>query len=488
MRPFGLAIIFCVTLIPLYWFIPMANDWDVTPVISQFFGVSALLLMACIQILATRLPILETIFGGLDRIYVLHKWMGISTLAFVMLHDTIDAEIDGVNGGWLLDLAETLGENSLTALQVLLLISVVMLVPYHWWRQTHKLMGLVNILAVGHFIWIDKPFYNTDPLALYTLTFCLLGVIAYFYTLLNTFAPRHPLNRYRPYKLTHIEHTGGATAVTLTPQDKGISFAAGQFAFVTFDNKAIAESHPFTISQAPNKQEQLRFTIKNLGDYTQRLDTHITEGMTVRVQGGFGHFRLRCNKKASVWVAAGIGITPFLAWLDELSSGKTPTKNHPIDLFYCIKNPQSAPHLEELKNKVDTLQSDLSKKITLHIIDSSKGTRLSANMIIERTKEQWPNIRVSFCGPKAMRQSLKKDLCEKGLVRKGLFGKRLSTSSFVYEEFEIRSGVGIEPATKWALTHLWPIIQQRFSSWKHHHHLKRHLKNSSQNADQITKD
>jgi len=41
--------------------------------LSQYFGSAALIVMAISQLLATRFRVLEVIFGGLDRIYVLHK-------------------------------------------------------------------------------------------------------------------------------------------------------------------------------------------------------------------------------------------------------------------------------------------------------------------------------------------------------------------------------------------------------------------------------
>jgi len=53
---------------------------------SQYFGSTALIIMAISQLLATRFGFLEIIFGGLDRIYALHKWLGIGTLAFILMH------------------------------------------------------------------------------------------------------------------------------------------------------------------------------------------------------------------------------------------------------------------------------------------------------------------------------------------------------------------------------------------------------------------
>ena len=69
---------------PIPWFSALAGQHDPIALLSQYFGSAALIVMAISQLLATRFRVLEVIFGGLDRIYVLHKWLGISALAFIL--------------------------------------------------------------------------------------------------------------------------------------------------------------------------------------------------------------------------------------------------------------------------------------------------------------------------------------------------------------------------------------------------------------------
>ena len=88
--------------------------------------------MAISQLLATRLRVLEVIFGGLERIYVLHKWLGISALAFILLHGAIDAEMDGLGAEALLvEIAETFGKISLCEILALMVITIATFVPYY---------------------------------------------------------------------------------------------------------------------------------------------------------------------------------------------------------------------------------------------------------------------------------------------------------------------------------------------------------------------
>ena len=420
MRLLGLIIVAALMATPLIYFVPLAAKHDPLAVFSQYIGVTALIAMALTQILATRLSFVEPVFGGLDRVYVLHKWLGISALVMVLLHDTIDADIEGIGRETgLTDLAETMGEISLYAFLILVLITIVTFIPYNLWKWSHKLMGTFFALSVFHLAFINKPFANTDLIGSYVLIVCGLGLLAYLYTLL----PQNFGARTRGFKVSHVEKTGDAFAVELSPEAKPVKHRAGQFAFINFDIPHLGEAHPFTISAAPNAENTLRFTIKPLGDYTKNLTTKLKAGTTAHISPAYGHFRLRNNKVPQIWIAAGIGVTPFLAWLGEL------TPEHPtVDFFYCIRGRDSAPHLDEVEARAAQLPN-----LNLHIIDSSHMGRLTAATISEKIGSELRKSCAFFCGPEVMRNALMRDLQAHGLRR----------SRFNYEEFEIRSGIGI---------------------------------------------
>ena len=154
-------------LAPLPWFWQLAAENRPAAIFSQYLGSVALILMGFSQLLATRWLGLETICGSLDRMYILHKWLGVTAILAVLLHDTIDADLSGLGAETLLtDLAETLGEISLYGLLVLIILSIATFVPYHLWKYTHKLMGAFFAASAFHFAFIIKPFDVTDPLGL----------------------------------------------------------------------------------------------------------------------------------------------------------------------------------------------------------------------------------------------------------------------------------------------------------------------------------
>jgi len=423
MNPVGLVLIVATTLFPAYQLFSLPNVADQIALFSQYLGLAALILMAWGQVLSTRLPGTEVVFGGLDRIYVLHKWAGIVAMAAVLLHDTIDAEMDGLGRETALnELAETLGELSLYGLLILVVISVATFIPYHLWKWTHKAMGALFAAATFHFFFIMKPFAMTDPAGLYTGLFCLAGIVAYIWTLLP--------DRIRPsyrYTVASLEKTGGALAITMTPTKKGLKADPGQFGVIRFKGHGSDEPHPFSFSKI-NDDGSLRVTIKALGDFTTRLEGLVKVGQPVSIQGPFGRFRLS-GKGSEVWIAGGIGITPFLAW-----AGALDPNGAAVDLFYCVKSKADAPHLSELE---DLAQA--KPNLRLHLIVSAEGRRLSADMIADTVEGDLALSKVSFCGPVSLRRAL-----QIGLRRFGVTARR-----FHFEEFEFRTGIGLKTLAAW---------------------------------------
>ncbi|MEO1331690.1 MAG: ferric reductase-like transmembrane domain-containing protein, partial [Pseudomonadota bacterium] len=111
MRLVGLLLVGSALALPLLWFAPLALRENPIALFSQYLGSAALIAMGISQLLATRLRPLQAVFGGLDQMYVLHKWLGLGAMAAVLLHDTIDAELgSAARETMLTELGETLGD------------------------------------------------------------------------------------------------------------------------------------------------------------------------------------------------------------------------------------------------------------------------------------------------------------------------------------------------------------------------------------------
>lgn len=413
MRPFGIILIIAALLTPLYWYVGWIAGPNGSAMFSQYIGSVSIITMGISMMLSTRIMGLEPIFGGLDRIYIVHKWLGILAVVTILIHDTVDAELQG-RETFLTDLGETLGEVSLYGILILVVITIVTFIPYHLWLWTHKFMGLFFTFSAAHYIMLMKPLDPVTPLGIYMLVFCVLGVVSYVYTLL-------PLRGGRAYQVSSVQTLGSTTSLELKPVSRSISHRAGQFAFLDIIGAKKSEVHPFTISKAPDSDGVLRFTIKALGDYTYDIAKSVKVGQAANVSRAYGHFR-RKNRGPEIWIAGGIGITPFLAWASEIVELK-----HPVHLFYCVRKEDEAAHLNELRALDD------KPNFNLHLVCSQTSGRLTVDRIAETVDFSVSDADAYYCGPEVMRHALQKGLTARGLSR----------ARFHYEEFEIRSGIGL---------------------------------------------
>src|SRR3970040_78401 len=109
---------------------------------------------------------------------------------------------------------------------------------------------------------------------------------------------------------------------------------AGQFLFVRFPSeKDLNESHPFTISSAPS-EDVLRLTIKASGNFTRDLFSNLKAGSDAVVEGAYGSFDYRTGGGKQIWVAGGIGITPFLSFIRDLETDL----GHDVDFYYTLRH------------------------------------------------------------------------------------------------------------------------------------------------------
>ncbi len=123
---------------------------------------------------------------------------------------------------------------------------------------------------------------------------------------------------------------------------------AGQFLFVKFEGeKGLDESHPFTISSAPS-DDMLRLTIKSSGDFTRHLFANLKVGTSAVVEGAYGMFNYKTGGEKQIWVAGGIGVTPFLSFLRDLKDDLS----HHVDFYYTVRHKEETVFVDEIEGIV----------------------------------------------------------------------------------------------------------------------------------------
>src|SRR5260221_3434029 len=77
----GLAIINVVL-----WVLLRPPDVPGTMYVGEIFATTAIVLLSCSLVLATRAPLLERFFGGLDRMYLWHRWSAVAGVGLLLPH------------------------------------------------------------------------------------------------------------------------------------------------------------------------------------------------------------------------------------------------------------------------------------------------------------------------------------------------------------------------------------------------------------------
>lgn len=372
------------------------------------FGAASIIAMSLALLLAARPRPFEPFFGGLDRMYAVHKWLGIAALALMIGHNTVEPEIEDFVGETSLgEFASDLGEFALNGFIGLILVSWFKLIPFTrlelpWpiWRFTHRFTGLLFAIAAFHQLAIDKPAGIDVTLGWYLNTFSAAGVAAWVFT---QFVAPHL--RRKVHVLDGIERHGSVTEITLRPEGRAMRWRPGQFAFVAAPDAGLAEAHPFTIAAAPGADGRLRFGIKALGDWTTRLPERSAVGQRLHIDGPYGRFVFRRRVNRQVWLAGGIGITPFLAWAEAL----TDADRQDIALIWAVTKPADAFAAERL-----AAIAARHRGLTIHVVVGETEGRLTAERLASLVPFPLGGSELFFCGPAEMREAIVAGLKARG--------------------------------------------------------------------------
>jgi ferredoxin-NADP reductase len=126
------------------------------------------------------------------------------------------------------------------------------------------------------------------------------------------------------------------------------TFLPGQHIQVTIPNLNYTDnrgdSREFSICSPPHNINELSIAFRNTNSGFKRTLLELKKGSSVLAEGPFGHFTLP-NGGNHAFVAAGIGITPFLSMIKTAINKELEVN---IKLLYANKNIDRAAYMEEL--------------------------------------------------------------------------------------------------------------------------------------------
>src|SRR5437660_277009 len=384
-----------------------------TMYVGEILATTAIVLLSCSLVLATRAPLLERFFGGLDRMYLWHRWSAVAGVVLLPLHSALVTSAPDPNQN---ELGSVLGQVALIGLVLLLLwalaprLSAVMRrLPTHVQRRftLHRLTGLFVIAGLVHAALVDPVLRRSTILLGWYVAVAAVGTAAYVYReLFLRFFSRRWQYDYKVKAINRLDPR--ALEVVLAPTARPLPFVAGQFVFVHFGGSAEWERHPFSVSSAPQERD-LRLSIEALGDYTQHLSDTIQPGAPASVSIAFGLFDYRQGTREQVWIAGGIGITPFRSWIRAFPTEQP--MEFDIDLYYTVRSEDEALFLDEIRTAATQHPS-----FRPHISYSQRDGSLTMEHIVETSGGGTINARdIYMCGPSGMMQSFQHSLRKLGV-------------------------------------------------------------------------
>lgn len=368
---------------------------------------------------------------GIDLILQWHRWVAMIAVGLILLHPIIIVIdnpsrlklLNPLGGNWA-SRAASVSVLSLLAIVVLSVFRRQIKLNYELWRLSHLVFGIAAVVFAQLHVSMAGLYVNTAwKHAIWIVTSAaMVGLVIY----LRLIKPA--LQRGYTWRVAEIRQERGDTyALALEPLNHhGMRFQPGQFAWIKLEGTPFTlEEHPFSFSSSAERRDRIEFGIKALGDFTGRVKD-IPVGTRAFVDGPHGAFSTdRYPAAGYVFIAGGIGITPFMSILNTLADRKDP---RPLLLIYAAEKWDEVAYRDEL--------TDLEKRLPLEIVYvleeppenwHGESGMIDADLLDRRLPDERFDRMFFLCGPPPMLDA----------VHTALLERKIPQAQIQMEQFEL---------------------------------------------------
>jgi predicted ferric reductase len=297
---------------------------------------------------------------------------------------------------------------------------------YELWRASHGLgSALIAGFGLHHTLSVGTHSANRWLAGFWVLLTAIAAL-----TLLFVYLLKPLLQLRRPYRLVSNRRVGERTREVVIEPEHGeaVGFLAGQFAWLNLGHSPFSlTEHPFSFSSAPSDRPRLAFTVKQVGDFTNRIEA-IPVGTRAYLDGPHGHFVLPAGTPEGLaFIAGGVGFAPVLSILRQLRAERWPG---PLRLVYGNRIEGQVLHRQELEAMARDLHLDL------HLVLSEPPTGwpglcgeltpdVLGHCLDPADRQRWTYF---VCGPPPMMDSV-----ERTLLGFGVPGRQIIAERFKYD-------------------------------------------------------
>ncbi len=403
-RRFWLLFSFFVVFV-LYAWIKSTNlgpeNLDYMRLGSNLLAVIGVVFLFMQYVLSSRMKIIEEGFG-LDRMLNYHRFFGRIGLGFIFLHFLLIVLYQWIEFETVfLHLAAWLGIIALVGFSVtggLASTYKKLGIAYEVWKNIHLLNYILFPIALVH------VFFNAEP-----------GSLLYYIWMAMT-AAYAALIAYRVYKIVQMKRTPYTVVEVRQEADdiwslffsgENLSYKPGQFLMIQLLRSGrLSSSHPFTLSSSPT-QDKLSITTKELGDFTSTIkDTKVGDKAFIDAPYGVFSFLDHAGHEL-VFIAGGIGITPFMSMLRYMADKKLKKK---VTLFWANKTEDNLFFQAELEK----MQREMPGFTAVLVMSGQKdwpGEKGRINgKLLEKYLGDLAGMDFFVCGPPPMSKAIRGEL------------------------------------------------------------------------------
>lgn len=408
------AFLVVLSLAGVGWTFPThLPHWRAVSIMAGWAGTGLLVGSLALMV---REPRWSRMLGGLDTMYRWHHRSGVIGYVLLLCHP-LALGVAGLTTSfrsawraiapWYGSWPEWLGWVGLLLLMAGLASTFNQHLGYRRWRALHYLAALGIVSGLSHIVAMRGEVGGF-------LAFIGLAAIALAWRLL---AIDRGLSAHL-FRVTRVASKAADTIeATLAPCGGAFRVQPGQFVLAAFGDgptyRGCEEFHPFSVSGIGPGGE-FSVGVKALGPCTKRIQT-LTPGALVRLQGPFGHLLADNADKPQLWIAGGIGITPFMA---AIRRGKLPRTT---TLIYLFRHERDAAFLDELKALAHVESG-------FELIAQASGESLPDVPAVLSKVACLAQRQVQICGPEGLVQAVTVRLHELGLPARSIH----------YERFDFR--------------------------------------------------
>lgn len=174
------------------------------------------------------------------------------------------------------------------------------------------------------------------------------------------------------------------------------AFTGGSHIIVQMSDGDNQYSNAYSLLSSPHDTSSYQIAVRleeNSRGGSRFLHQQVKVGDRLTISTPNNLFALIPSARKHLFIAGGIGITPFLSHMAELQHSDVDWQLH-----YCTRNPESCAFRDEL------VQHPQAEKVHLH--HSSTGTRLELARLLADIE---PGTHVYTCGPEALNEAVRSE-------------------------------------------------------------------------------